>query len=80
MTVKDLVLSDNFAVPSAAAYYNTMFSMMEAFDWSRVYIIAGTPGTHYFHNFHVQWNLSNQDTLGAKKIVLIREVSSFQGL
>ena len=39
----------HFALPSAAAYYNTMLRMMEAFDWSRVYIIAGTPGTYYFH-------------------------------
>ncbi len=28
---------------------------------------------------HVQWNLSNTDTLGPIKCVLIREVSSFQG-
>ncbi len=27
----------------------------------------------------VQWNLSNTDTLGAIKCVLIREVSSLQG-
>ena len=39
----------HLALPSAVAYYNTMLRMMEAFDWSRVYIIAGTPGTHYFH-------------------------------
>ena len=39
----------HFALPSAVAYYNTMLRMMEAFDWSRVYIIAGTPGTYYFH-------------------------------
>ena len=39
----------HFALPSAAAYYNTMLRMMEAFDWSCVYIIAGTPGTQYFH-------------------------------
>ncbi len=28
----------------------------------------------------VQWNLSNTDTLGPIKCVLIREVSSFQGV
>ena len=39
----------HFALPSAVAYYNTMLRMMEAFDWSRVYIIAGTPETYYFH-------------------------------
>ena len=29
--------------------------------------------------YHVQWNLSNTDTLGTKIIVLISEVSLFQG-
>ena len=47
----------NFAVPSAAAYYNTMFRMIEAFDWSRVYIIAGIPGTHYFHTAESFYNV-----------------------
>ncbi len=28
---------------------------------------------------HVQWNLSNTDTVGPIECVLIREVSSFQG-
>ena len=28
---------------------------------------------------HLQWNLSNMDTLGTKRIVLISEVSLFQG-
>ena len=28
----------------------------------------------------LQWNLSNTDTIGAEESVLIREVSSFQGL
>ena len=66
----------HFALPSAAAYYNTMLRMMEAFDWSRVYIIAGTPGTHYFHtaesfyqaiasedNFTVRFSYNNPTTL-----------------
>ncbi len=30
-------------------------------------------------SYGVQWNLSNTDTLGPRKCVLIREVSSFQG-
>ena len=47
----------NFTLPSAAAYYNTMLRMMEAFDWSRVYIIAGTPGTHYFHTAESFYNV-----------------------
>ncbi len=29
--------------------------------------------------FRLQWNLSNTDTLGSMKCVLIRKVSSFQG-
>ena len=27
---------------------------------------------------HIQWNLSNEDTIGTKESVLITEVSSFQ--
>ena len=29
---------------------------------------------------HIQWNLSNTDTIGLLNCVLIREVSSFQGV
>ncbi len=32
-----------------------------------------------FKLYVVQWNLSNTDTLGPIKFVLIKEVSSFQG-
>ncbi len=32
-----------------------------------------------FAHEHIQWNLSNTDTFGPIKCVLIREVSSFQG-
>ena len=66
----------HFALPSAVAYYNTMLRMTEAFDWSRVYIIAGTPGTHYFHtaesfyqaiasedNFTARFSYNNPTTL-----------------
>ncbi len=37
-----------------------------------------TGGTHKEH-FSIQWNLSNTDTFGPTKCVLIREASSFQG-
>ena len=66
----------HFTLPSSAAYYNTMLRMMQEFNWRRVFIIAGTPGTHYFHtaesfhqaletedNFTATFSYNNPNTL-----------------
>ena len=53
-----------------------MLRIMQEFDWRRVFIIAGTPGTHYFHtaesfhqvlatedNFTATFSYNNPNTL-----------------
>ena len=42
--------------------------------------IRGGIQLHLLYSVCLQWNLSNPDTLGTEKSVLIREVSLFQGL
>ena len=62
-------------LPKGRSLEKNLFSM--ALQFGLIPVISLVTGS--LRSIHIQWNLSNTDTLSTKIIVLFSEVSLFQG-